>query len=158
MTEDSDDSAASSSMIANALGSATAGIVGRICTHPLDTAKARLQAVYNSGGDPSAAARRSTKSCNPYRGPIDVLHKTFRKEGIKGLYRGFGAVIVGGTPGTVIYLCTYEAAKERLSRMAETESGSGSGDDFFVHFSSGMFAGKDAHEYAAQMPFVAAII
>ena len=49
-------------------------------THPLDTVKARLQAH-------SSAA---------YRGPIDALMQTYRREGIRSLYGGFGAVIVGG--------------------------------------------------------------
>ena len=44
-----------------------------------------------------------------------------------GLYRGFGAVVVGGTPGTVIYLCSYEWFK-------------GDSDDFLVHFGAGMLA------------------
>jgi len=78
-------------LLVNALGSATAGIMSRLLTHPLDTAKARLQA-------PVSVNVR-------YRGPIDALYRTFRKEGIKGLYRGFGAIVVGGTPGTMIYLC-----------------------------------------------------
>jgi len=30
------------------------------------------------------------------------------EEGIRGLYRGFGAVTVGGIPATVLYLGTYE--------------------------------------------------
>ena len=59
-------------IVSNALGSAAAGIVSRSLTHPLDTVKARLQ----FGGD-------------VYKGPIDVLRKTYSVEGIRGLYRGF---------------------------------------------------------------------
>lgn len=70
----------SSSLLHDILGSATAGIISRIMTHPLDTVKARLQAH-------SSAA---------YRGPIDALMQTYRREGIRSLYGGFGAVIVGG--------------------------------------------------------------
>jgi hypothetical protein len=69
-----------------------------------------------------------------YRGPLDVLVRTTRTEGVRGLYRGFGAVIVGGTPGTVLYLGTYEAAKSRLSSR-DVNNG-----DFVVHFCSGMIA------------------
>jgi hypothetical protein len=75
----------------------------RCLTHPLDTAKARLQAL--------SAAQYN------YRGPVDVLRQTFHKEGIRGLYRGFGGVIVGGTPGTILYLCSYDICKERLSQL-----------------------------------------
>lgn len=78
------------SIVSNALGSASAGIVARTVTHPLDTAKARLQSLRGAS----------------YHGPLDVLRSTFRNEGIIGLYRGFGTVIIGGTPGTIIYLCS----------------------------------------------------
>ena len=121
-------------LIANLMGSAAAGIIARIFTHPLDTAKARLQAVGSSHLN--------------YRGPIDVLVRTGQTEGIRGLYRGFGAVIVGGTPGTVMYLCSYEMAKEALGKAVhgqgqpqhDQESLRQAGFDFVVHFSSGMIA------------------
>ena len=125
------------SMMANAFGSAAAGIVGRCVTHPLDTAKARLQAV-------------SSGQYN-YKGPFDVLYKTATAEGIAGLYRGFGTVIVGGTPGTILYLCSYDVFKKRLSPFlgtTTTVSGSNSNSDsalpkeetFLVHFCSGLLA------------------
>lgn len=72
----------SSSLRSDVLGSATAGIISRILTHPLDTVKARLQAPSGSFAS--------------YRGPIDALIQTYRLEGIRSLYGGFGAVIVGG--------------------------------------------------------------
>jgi Mitochondrial carrier protein len=116
------ESSVSSSLLPNALGSAAAGILSRICTHPLDTIKARLQAPPGS-------------TLHNYQGPWDALQRTARTEGIRGLYRGFGAVIVGGTPGTVLYLCTYDVTKLILSNAA------GSGEDhFLVHFASGMVA------------------
>jgi hypothetical protein len=116
-------------IVHTALGSATAGIVSRLFTHPLDTAKARLQA-------PTVASVNSGSSApKTYHGVVDVLTKTFRKEGIRGWYRGFGAVIVGGTPGTMLYLCSYEIAKERLSSTKKDFSG-----ELMVHFSSGMLA------------------
>lgn len=122
---------------ATTLGSATAGIVSRIFTHPIDTAKSRLQAQY------AATSNQAPK----YLGTKDVLIRTFRTEGIAGLYRGFGAILVGGTPGTVIYLCTYEAAKAQLSQwkynIFDQKSGKESlmgGGDFLVHFSSGLIA------------------
>lgn len=113
-------------LAANFMGSAAAGVIARICTHPLDTAKARLQAV---GSGASA-----------YRGPWDVLVRTAQTEGLQGLYRGFGAVIVGGTPGTVLYLCSYEIAKEKLAQAIQRTNDRGTASDFAVHFASGMIA------------------
>lgn len=131
--------------ISNVLGSSCAGIVSRIFTHPIDTCKSRLQAQYSSTS--------SSKTKIPqYRGTFDVLSKTFHAEGMRGLYRGFGAILVGGTPGTVVYLCTYEMAKDRLGNLqrqrqrqhnnqlvGDGDAGSSSGD-FLVHFSAGMIA------------------
>jgi hypothetical protein len=116
-------------LVANLLGSAAAGIIARTLTHPLDTAKARLQAIGTN---------------NNYRGPIDVLWRTAKTEGLRGLYRGFGAVIVGGTPGTMLYLCTYDIAKGRLSRVIQGSNDGevqhSLGSDFAIHFSSGIIA------------------
>lgn len=63
------------------LGSATAGLVARVICHPIDTVKSRLQA--------GQSAFRSL-------------------EGIGALYRGLGAVVVGGVPGVCIYMTSYE--------------------------------------------------
>jgi Mitochondrial carrier protein len=135
-------------LISNALGSATAGIIARCCTHPLDTAKARLQA--------SVVPQHSP----PYKGPIDVLRRTLATEGITGLYRGFGTVIMAGTPGTILYLCSYDWIKTRLSnnqqtfQMMQTSSSesnnnnnnnnhaamNGNEESFVVHFVSGLLA------------------
>jgi len=111
----------------NALGSATSGIIARILTHPLDTAKARLQAPASNGS-----------IFPPYRGTTDVLVRTVKTEGISALYRGFGAILVGGTPGTMIYLCGYDWFKSKLHVV-----GSGSGGvvpEFAVPFFAGMLA------------------
>ena len=62
-------------IVSNALGSAAAGVVSRSLTHPLDTVKARLQ--FRS---------------DVYKGPLDVLLRTYSLEGIRGLYRGFRCV------------------------------------------------------------------
>lgn len=113
----------SDSLVANVLGSGMAGIVARIFTHPLDTAKARLQAEPPKRGEITPR----------YKGTFDVLRKTVHAEGFRGLYRGFGAVFIMGTPGTAIYLCSYEATKKTLSENYK-------GHDFIVHFAAGMIA------------------
>jgi len=77
-----------------------------------------------------------------------VLFRTFQGEGFKGLYRGFGAVIVGGTPGTVMYLCGYEIAKDKIGKYLDGSSQTNiahpnprsAASDFLVYFSSGMIA------------------
>ena len=128
--------------VSNTLGSAFAGIVSRIFTHPIDTAKSRLQAQYTTP-TPSSSSTKGIATAPSYRGTFDALSKTFRAEGAQGLYRGFGAILVGGTPGTVAYLCTYEMAKGYLGNLRSTEndrSDDNEGGDFAVHFSAGMIA------------------
>lgn len=115
-------------MVSNALGSAAAGILSRISTHPLDTVKARLQADHQK---------------QRYKGPFDGLKRTYTSEGVKGLYRGFSTVIVGGTPGTILYLCSYDIFKERIFSFQGYGSHDGtarSEDSFGVHFASGLLA------------------
>eukprot|EP00747_Dinoflagellata_sp_TGD_P085621 gnl/TRDRNA2_/TRDRNA2_162946_c1_seq5.p1 gnl/TRDRNA2_/TRDRNA2_162946_c1~~gnl/TRDRNA2_/TRDRNA2_162946_c1_seq5.p1 ORF type:complete len:276 (+),score=39.94 gnl/TRDRNA2_/TRDRNA2_162946_c1_seq5:47-829(+) len=86
-------------MVHTILGSAMSGLLSRVPCHPLDTVKARLQ---SAGG-------------SRYRGIVDCLRLTWAGEGLAGLYRGFGAVAVAGTPATVMYMTSYEAAKRVLS-------------------------------------------
>ncbi|CAN0048163.1 unnamed protein product, partial [Choristocarpus tenellus] len=104
-------------LLETCLGSATAGFASRVICHPLDTLKARLQGPQ---GD-----------C--FRNTLHVLRVSMAEEGLRGLYRGFGAVAVGGTPGTCLYLTTYEFTKNLLWR----ENGQ---ENFAVHFTAGMLA------------------
>jgi hypothetical protein len=115
------------SVIPNILASAAAGILSRCLTHPLDTAKSRLQAIGHQ---------------HVYTGPFDVLRKTYRAEGVQGLYRGFGAVIVGGTPGTIIYLCSYDIFKDKISKCSQDDGfpNQDEGESFIVHSASGLLA------------------
>ncbi|KAL3809982.1 hypothetical protein ACHAXA_007758 [Cyclostephanos tholiformis] len=140
----SSSSSSSSPLLHDVMGSATAGIISRIVTHPLDTAKARIQAPVTSiGGRPNET----------FRGPLDALVRTYRHEGPRALYGGFGAVIVGGTPGTVLYLTGYAFFRDSLSSAASGWRGreataSSAGDtptpshpqEFAIHFMSGMLA------------------
>ena len=140
------------SLIPNAIGSAFANCISRTFTHPLDLAKARLQAVYvSSAANANLDSIRNKAPTNPYayRGTLDVLRKTLQSEGILGLYRGYGAVIVGGTPATILYFCTYEIAKSKLSTTIHVVDSSSlpspspsttTRTEFLVHFICGMLA------------------
>lgn len=136
-------------MISNTVASACAGIISRIFTHPLDTAKARLQAPPIPSSIPYSNIIHTNRNSNyMYKGPIDVITRTLRTEGIYGLYRGFGTVIIAGTPGTVCYLCTYEYSKQTLSNIMNNNSETkttnkntiNNSNNFLVHFLSGMIA------------------
>ena len=122
--------AASSPLLCDVLASATAGIISRCFTHPLDTAKARLQAPGNA----------------LFKGPIDTIVKTFQHQGVRGLYGGFGAVILGGTPGTVLYLTGYSYCRDKMTALVtggderHQQQQLTPRQEFAVHFSCGMLA------------------
>ncbi|CAJ1953940.1 unnamed protein product [Cylindrotheca closterium] len=125
----------------NALGSAAAGIFSRCLTHPLDTAKARLQALPISHGPTQSSKCRGGTS-----GTYSVLRTMARSEGMASWYRGFGAVLVGGTPGTILYLCSYDIIKNQLNKVLNGETTTSNNtrssqqDSFAVYLASGMLA------------------
>jgi hypothetical protein len=81
-----------------------------------------------------AKARLQAPIHPPYLGVFDVLQRTTKIEGFTALYRGFGAIVVGGTPGTMVYLCGYDYVKEK---MRKSNAGI---PEFAIHFASGMLA------------------
>ena len=106
--------------LAGLLASSCSGVLARFPCHPLDTCKARLQV-------------QSTTDLR-YKNVWDVLRQTFRTEGLRGLYRGFGVTVIGSAPATCLYLSSYDAAKNTLSSNAFVEN------QFLAHFAAGMIA------------------
>ncbi|CAI5741874.1 unnamed protein product [Peronospora destructor] len=86
------------SQLPTLLGSATAGIIGRILCHPLDTVKARLQADTFTGQ--TIASQLNLRA--------------FRVRHLQGLYRGIGVSILGSAPATCLYMTSYEMSKDVL--------------------------------------------
>ena len=89
-----------SSMTSIMLSSMLAGMLSRVPCHPIDTAKAQMQA-----------------SNSPF-GLRTAIIQTYRHNGIRGLYAGFGAAFLGSAPASCLYFTTYEASKRALSSMA----------------------------------------
>lgn len=94
-----------------------AGLASRLVTFPADTLKARLQVAGAlerdhggchrplSTGPPSSAstgARAWTLST------AAAARSLWRTEGMRGFFRGFGAVAVGAAPGQAAYFSGYE--------------------------------------------------
>ncbi|KAH7482494.1 hypothetical protein PRIC1_006884 [Phytophthora ramorum] len=80
------------------LGSAAAGMIGRVFCHPLDTVKARLQA--------------STASGNTIASLLNL--RAFSLQHLRGLYRGIGVSMLGSAPATCLYMTSYEVSKDAL--------------------------------------------
>ena len=127
--------------VAGLLASASAGVLARFPCHPLDTCKARLQVQQRAsaaagGGRVSAANAAAPTPQLRYAGLLDTLRSTFRAEGLRGLYRGFGVTAVGSAPATCLYLTSYDAAKKAMTSASPFLAG----NDFLAHFAAGMVA------------------
>ena len=85
---------------------AIAGVVGGSITFPLDTIKTRLQ--NNHAGE--------------YKGIVDVVKKTYAREGIKGFYKGLPAVMVGITPEKAIKLGVNDFAGDMFKEYLGTDT------------------------------------
>eukprot|EP00939_MAST-03C_sp_MAST-3C-sp1_P004627 g4627.t1 len=108
------------------LASSTAGVLARFPCHPLDTCKARLQVQ----GDVSSGGGIR------YRNFIDVVRRTYKVEGFRGLYRGFGVTAIGSAPAMAVYLTSYEKCKDALPEFHPIFERTPS----FAHFVAGMLA------------------
>lgn len=70
---------------------------------------------------------------------VVIMRRNRRQEGIPGLYRGIGAVMVASLPGSSLYFTTYEATKEFLVDR-RVRAGAGDELNFLDHFAAGMLA------------------
>jgi hypothetical protein len=86
-------------------------MLARIPCHPIDTLKSRIQAFRN----PLAAASSTTAAeAARHTRIVAVLRDTLHKEGVRGLYRGFGITFLGSAPATCLYFTSYELVKDTL--------------------------------------------
>uniref|UniRef100_A0A3P8QR75 Solute carrier family 25 member 20 n=1 Tax=Astatotilapia calliptera TaxID=8154 RepID=A0A3P8QR75_ASTCA len=106
-----------------------AGGFGGVCLvfagHPLDTIKVRLQT------QPKPKPGESLL----YAGTIDCFKKTLAKEGIKGLYKGMAAPIIGVTPMFAVCFFGFGLGKKLQQRTP---------DDILTYpqlFAAGMLSG-----------------
>ncbi|URE45240.1 Mitochondrial substrate carrier family protein [Musa troglodytarum] len=90
------------------LGGGLAGITAASITYPLDLVRTRLaaQVSYNLVG--SKLLQTNTVY---YRGISHALYAICRDEGIKGLYKGLGATLLGVGPSLAISFSVYETLR-----------------------------------------------
>jgi solute carrier family 25 folate transporter 32 len=98
----------------NSICGAAAGVASGVVTCPLDVIKTKLQAQgsfrqqqHHSQGVPSSAA--------VYRGLVGTARTIVRQDGIKGMYRGLGPMILGYLPTWAVYMSIYDMAKTSYS-------------------------------------------
>jgi len=90
-----------SSRMSYALAGLGAGFFSAAVLTPVELVKCNLQVQQ-------AAERGGTTTTN-FKGPIDVVARTIKKEGIRGLYRGHMACLARELPGNFAWFGVYEA-------------------------------------------------
>lgn len=86
---------------------AQAGVYTLALTNPIWVVKTRLCLQY----DQTTSKTVSKSDLKHYRGMVDCLHKTYKYEGIRGLYKGFVPGIFGVSHGALQFM-TYEELKK----------------------------------------------
>jgi solute carrier family 25 (mitochondrial folate transporter), member 32 len=91
----------------NGLCGAMAGMASGMVTCPLDVIKTRLQA--------QGSFRRSTNARVPtnhlYNGLIGTARTIWLQDGIRGMYRGLGPMLLGYLPTWAVYMSVYDSSK-----------------------------------------------
>ncbi|KAK7439296.1 mitochondrial ornithine carrier protein [Stygiomarasmius scandens] len=86
----------------------TAGIISEVFEYPFDLAKVRLQSQLLTGG-------------THFKGPLDCLLKTWKNEGIVGLYRGLPVPLVGSMAETAAIFVSYSAFQNLIRKSTNTQ-------------------------------------
>ncbi|KAI1875443.1 hypothetical protein JX265_004501 [Neoarthrinium moseri] len=118
----------------NALSGAVGGFTSGVVTCPLDVIKTKLQA---QGGFVPVAKGRHVGHHKVYEGLMGTARVIWKEEGIRGLYRGLGPIILGYLPTWAVWFTVYTKSKEV---MAEHNVRS----QFVINFWSSIVAGASS--------------
>ncbi|KAL2146217.1 hypothetical protein VTI28DRAFT_4796 [Corynascus sepedonium] len=110
----------------NALAGAIGGFTSGIVTCPLDVIKTKLQA---QGG----FARHGSRHPRIYKGLFGTASVIWKEEGIRGLYRGLGPIVMGYLPTWAVWFTVYNKTKRFLGEYHN--------NSFVVNFWSSIVAG-----------------
>lgn len=91
----------------NAFCGASAGIASGIVTCPLDVIKTRLQS--QGSFRPRNPARPSRAV---YRGLVGTARVIWTEDGVRGMYRGLGPMLLGYIPTWAVYMSVYDYSKD----------------------------------------------
>lgn len=101
--------------LAGAIGGFTSGVV----TCPLDVIKTKLQA---QGGFRAQQANTSQTPTNiVYRGMLGTARIIWKEEGLKGMYRGLGPIILGYLPTWAVWFTVYGKSKTYFIQQAPSK-------------------------------------
>jgi solute carrier family 25 folate transporter 32 len=90
----------------NSFCGAMGGIASGIVTCPLDVIKTRLQAQGSFRRNPHP------KRGMLYHGMIGTARTIWKEDGIRGMYRGLGPMLLGYLPTWAVYMTVYDMSRE----------------------------------------------
>lgn len=88
---------------------ASAGVASGIVTCPLDVIKTKLQA---QGGFQVRRNGKLVPSKAMYSGMLGTGRLIWTEEGVRGMYRGLGPMLLGYLPTWAVYLTVYDRSRE----------------------------------------------
>ncbi|KAG0220444.1 mitochondrial carrier domain-containing protein [Mortierella sp. GBAus27b] len=101
-------------------GSMAGGVMSFV-NCPVELLKVKLQTQYGpaAGVVATAAVKGAveTGASKPFTGVLDAGIRTFRQQGLKGLYRGMDITLVRDVPSYFSYFVTYEGGKRILAHL-----------------------------------------
>lgn len=89
----------------NAMAGALGGFTSGVVTCPLDVIKTKLQ----------AQATVKNGSSRMYNGLVGTASVIWREEGVRGMYRGLGPIVLGYLPTWAVWFTVYNKCKVYLS-------------------------------------------
>ncbi|KAJ9660258.1 hypothetical protein H2201_007004 [Coniosporium apollinis] len=95
----------------NSFCGAMAGVASGIVTCPLDVIKTKLQA-QGSFRPRHYRGSASPKSSALYNGMVGTARVIWKQDGLRGLYRGLGPMLLGYLPTWAVYMSAYEASRD----------------------------------------------
>ncbi|NWH81176.1 S2548 protein, partial [Piaya cayana] len=101
------DPAHAPALVDTALASVAAGFVSVSISTPVDLVKIRLQMQTQPYTEANVKLKATVPGCPVYRGPIHCFRTVLQKEGIAGIYRGAGAMLLRDVPGHFFYFIPY---------------------------------------------------
>ena len=96
----------------NAIAGAIGGFTSGVITCPLDVIKTKLQA---QGGYISLNKGRHAGHPKLYNGLVGTARVIWKEEGIKGMYRGLGPIVLGYLPTWAVWFTVYNKSKGWLA-------------------------------------------